>query len=169
MKECLDPANFNCPGQIVVSGNKAIIEWLRENYSPEALSGEKPQRVKFIPLKVSAPFHSSLMKPAEIEMRNYLAEVPFSDSSHPIVQNFSAEPISHAAQLRENIIRQISAPVRWVECVEKLQQMGAQHFVELGCGKVLSGLVKKIGGENIHTHQLNSLDELKNLEKALQV
>lgn len=164
----LDPANFNCPGQVVISGSKSLIDWLIANYSDEAFAEEKPRRIKFIPLNVSAPFHSSLMKPAETQMRDVLEGVTFSDSDYPIIQNFSAEATRNGQVLRENLIRQISAPVRWVECVEKLVQLGGKRMIEMGCGKVLTGLVKKIDGSNIESFNINSMIELNALEKALQ-
>ena len=164
----VEPANFNAPGQIVASGQSQAIEWLQKNYSPEAFTGEAPRRLKFIPLKVSAPFHCSMMQPAEEKMRKTLEDTPFQDSAYPIVQNFTADPVREAAVLRENVIRQISAPVRWVECVEKLVHMGTRKVVELGCGKVLSGLAKKIDSANLETFNINSLDELKALEQQLQ-
>lgn len=164
----LDPANFNCPGQVVISGSKSLIDWLMANYSDEAFAENKPKRIKFIPLNVSAPFHSSLMKPAEARMREVLEKIIFSDSAYPIVQNFSAEATKNGQVLRENLIRQISAPVRWVECVEKLVQMGGRRMIEIGCGKVLAGLVKKIDGNNIESFNINSMIELNALEKVLQ-
>jgi [acyl-carrier-protein] S-malonyltransferase len=164
----LDPANFNCPGQVVISGSKSLIDWLIANYSDEAFAESKPKRIKFIPLNVSAPFHSSLMKPAEAQMRDVLEGITFSDSDYPIVQNFSAEATQNGQVLRENLIRQISAPVRWVECVEKLVQLGGRRMIEMGCGKVLTGLVKKIDGNNIESFNINSMIELNALEKALQ-
>jgi [acyl-carrier-protein] S-malonyltransferase len=161
----LEPANFNSPGQIVVSGHKAALEWATSNYSPDAFIGA-PQRLKIIPLKVSAPFHCSLMVPAENKMRDVLKAIPFAIPKYPVVQNYSAETTAASEQVRENLIRQIAAPVRWVECVEKLLGAGARDFVEVGCGKVLSGLLKKIANENVKSHNLNSLDELKNFEKT---
>lgn len=164
----IEPANYNAPGQIVASGQKEAVDWLAKNYSPDALSGEKPRRVKFIPLKVSAPFHCSMMKPAEEKMRKTLVDIPFADAAYPVVQNFTAEAVKEGNILRENLIRQISAPVRWVECVERLVQMGSQRVVELGCGKVLSGLAKKIDSTHLQTFNINSIEELKTLEQALQ-
>lgn len=163
----IEPANFNAPGQIVASGHAKAVEWLQKNYTPQAFSSGGPSRLKFIPLKVSAPFHCSMMKPAEEKMRRILEDTRFSDAVYPIVQNFTAEPVRESKTLRENLIRQISAPVRWVECVEKLRQMGVQKVVELGCGKVISGLVKKIDSEHLETFNINSLEELKNLENRL--
>lgn len=161
----LEPANYNCPGQIVISGKKTLIDWLQNN--AKSLDAEKFGRVKVIPLKVSAPFHCSLMEPAEKVMREVLTQINFTPARFPVVQNFTALPVTDAATLRENVIRQISAPVRWIECVEQLRGLGATKLVEFGCGKVLSGLVKKIDSGALQTFNLNSLEELKALEQAI--
>lgn len=99
----LEPANFNSPGQIVISGRAQAIEWLQVNFTKEILS-DPPARAKFISLKVSAPFHCSLMKPAEDKMREILMKLAFSDASAPVVQNFTACDVRDAATLRENLI-----------------------------------------------------------------
>jgi len=161
----LEPANFNSPGQIVISGNNKAIEWLIANFKKEVLS-EPPTRAKFIPLKVSAPFHCSLMKPAEETMRRVLTEIEFYDTATPVVQNFNAEPEKLAAQLRENLIRQVSSPVLWTKCVEKLKVLGATKTLELGSGKVLSGLIKKIDSETFQTFNFTSLEEVQLFTKA---
>jgi [acyl-carrier-protein] S-malonyltransferase len=168
----LEPANFNCPGQIVISGKKSLVDWLQTNLNlavaeSPALTGA---RIKIIPLKVSAPFHCSLMTPAENVMRAYLTDksVKFNDAAYPVVQNFVAMPVTAANALCENVIRQISAPVRWIECVEQLRSLGATKLIEFGSGKVLSGLVKKIDSTALQTFNLNSLEELKALEQLIE-
>ncbi len=163
----LDPANFNCPGQVVISGEAKILEWLQKNYVNAVFSGEPPKRMKLIPLKVSAPFHSSLMKPAEEQMKKVLIDTVFEQALYPVVQNFNAQPVRDRSELRTNLIKQISAPVRWVECIIQLQKLGCKTLIEMGCGKVLTGLVKKICGEQMATYNVNTLDEIKILEKAL--
>jgi [acyl-carrier-protein] S-malonyltransferase len=161
----LSPANFNSPGQVVISGNQKAIAWLQANFKKEALK-DPPARAKFIPLKVSAPFHCAMMKPAEDKMREVLHQAQFHDGQFAIVQNFLAEPVLKANELRENVIRQVSAPVLWSQCVLKLRDLGARRTIEFGSGKVLSGLVKKIDSENIITFNLTSLEELKAAEQA---
>lgn len=162
----LQPANFNAPGQIVISGSKKTLDWLQANYSPEKVEGG-PSRFKMIPLKVSAPFHCSMMKPAEETMAEFLAGVPFSTALQPVVQNVSAEPTIEGATLRQNLIQQITAPVRWHEGMLILKKLGGHRLVEVGSGKVLSGLAKKIDGEHWIPFNINSLDELKNFETQL--
>lgn len=159
----LEPANFNAPGQIVISGKKALIEWLQANYKPDFFQPETP-RVKLIPLKVSAPFHCSMMKPAEEKMAQVLGEMTFKEARFPIVQNVSAEEVTAGDQLRANLIRQVSSPVRWIECVQRLVQKEATQMIEFGCGRVLAGLGKKIDSDAIQTFNINSLDDLKVLE-----
>lgn len=161
----LEPANFNSPGQVVVSGRASAIEWLITNFKKEALK-EAPARAKFIPLKVSAPFHCSMMAPAEARMREVLTEMKFSNASKPVVQNFTAKPTQKAEELRENLIRQVSSPVLWTQCVEALRDtQSVSRLIEFGSGKVLAGLVKKIDSERLQTFNLNSLEELQNLER----
>lgn len=162
----VQPANINAPGQIVVSGKKTLLDWMAANFKSEMFAHSP--RVKFIPLKVSAPFHCSMMKPAEEKMALVLNDMGFLDAKFPVVQNVNAEPVREGDKLRRHLIQQISAPVRWIECVEKITQMGATQAVEVGCGKVISGLVKKIAGEKLRTWNVNSLDDLKNIETALK-
>lgn len=162
----LEPANFNAPGQIVLSGSQKLIEWLTQNFNVDKISGA-PKKVRFIPLKVSAPFHCRLMKPAEDQMRGLLEETPFQDAAVPIVQNVSANPVTKAAEIRENLIRQVSASVLWVDCVQKITALGATEAIECGSGKVVSGLVKKITEDRLKVWNVNSLEELKILETHL--
>lgn len=159
----LEPANFNAPGQIVISGKKKLVDWLIENFDKDIFEGEELGRVKFIPLKVSAPFHCSLMKPAEEKMGEVLSALNFSEASHPLVQNFTAEAHSDGESIRRNLVSQVSGPVRWIECVEKLVNMGHKKHIEFGNGKVLAGLAKKIDPD-LQVINLNNLEELKALE-----
>jgi [acyl-carrier-protein] S-malonyltransferase len=163
----LEPANFNAPGQIVISGKAKLIDWLQKNYNADFFAPETP-RCKFIPLKVSAPFHCSMMKPAETKMAVVLNEIAFSDAKFPIVANVHAKSEKSGSALRKLLIEQISSPVRWVECGEELKQSGAKKMIEFGCGRVLAGLAKKIDSENIRTFNINSIEELKALETEFQ-
>lgn len=158
----VQPANLNAPGQIVISGKKTVLDWLSVNFKAEALGIEG--RVKFIALKVSAPFHCSMMKPAEEKMAEVLGEMQFQEAKFPVVQNVSAEPVTDGAILRENLIKQVSAPVRWIESVQRITSLGATQAAEVGCGRVISGLVKKIEGEKLPVFNLNSLEDIKAFE-----
>jgi [acyl-carrier-protein] S-malonyltransferase len=160
----VSPANINAPGQIVISGKKAILDWIPAHFKPEVLSGN-PARVKFIPLKVSAPFHCPMMKPAEEKMAVVLGDTQFQDAKFPVVQNVTAEPAVKAAELRGNLVKQVTAPVRWIECVQKMKDLGINKSVEAGCGKVLAGLVKKISPE-LSVLTMNSMDDIRAFEGA---
>jgi [acyl-carrier-protein] S-malonyltransferase len=162
----VEPANFNAPGQIVISGDQRALHWLHENFTSEIFN-PAPRRAKLIPLNVSAPFHCSLMKPAEETMRQVLNDLNFAPAKWPIIQNVNAQGSTDPETLRQNIIAQVSAPVRWVECVQQLRQEGIDRLIEFGGGKVLAGLVKKIDNDRLATFNINSLDELKQLEKEL--
>ena len=159
----VEPANFNAPGQIVISGSAPLIEWLQENID-KSIFDPPIKKLRLIPLKVSAPFHCSMMKPAEEQMRQVLENIEFKPAALPIVQNTTAQPVQDPQQLRENLIQQISSPVRWVECVEELKKLGVTNCIELGSGKVLSGLVKKIDSDHLKTFNVNSIDDIKSIE-----
>ncbi|MBX3022333.1 MAG: ACP S-malonyltransferase [Bdellovibrionales bacterium] len=162
----VQPANINAPGQIVISGRKALLDWIPTNFKSDMFASNP--RVKFIPLKVSAPFHCAMMKPAEEKMAIVLGEMTFADARFPVVQNVSAEPVTSGSDLRANLIKQVSAPVRWIECTQKLTQMGADRAIECGSGKVIAGLVKKISVDALKVFNINSMDDLKLAETQLK-
>lgn len=168
MPGVLEPANYNSPGQVVVSGNADACAWLQANFKADFFAPETP-RFKLIPLKVSAPFHCSLMKPAELEMELVLGGTPFRNARWSIVQNVVATPVTAADELRANLVRQVCGSVRWTQCVQTLRDLGATKLIEFGAGKVLSGLSKKIDSENLTTFNTNSLEDLRAIEHALQV
>ncbi|MFP5520187.1 MAG: ACP S-malonyltransferase [Bdellovibrionia bacterium] len=164
----VEPANFNCPGQIVISGSQKALTWLKENFSAEKIWGENaPKRAKLIPLSVSAPFHCSMMKPAEDKMRLVLSEMEFKTPQFPILQNFVADYVTEPEKLRENLIRQVSAPVLWTQSFEKAATQGERTFIECGHGKVLNGLLKKIHNE-FQVMNTNSMEDLKIIEDFLK-
>lgn len=163
----VEPANFNAPGQIVISGSKAALDWLKDNFSAEAFNPPLG-KVRFIPLNVSAPFHCSMMAPAEEKMHLVLSSLRFSNARLPVIQNVVAEPVDDGDAICQNLIRQISAPVRWIECMEGLHHMGIRQCIELGPGKVLAGLAKKILGEHMEVYPLQALEDLKSLEAKVQ-
>lgn len=156
----LSPANDNCPGQIVISGNKKAIEWLIENFKPEMISGEV-RRAKFIPLAVSAPFHCAMMLPAEKVMGDFFSSIEFMTPQFPIVQNYTAKFVTDPSLLKSNLINQISAPVLWTQSMQTLIEKDFTQCVECGHGKVLNGLLKKINSEKFHVININSIDDLK--------
>jgi [acyl-carrier-protein] S-malonyltransferase len=130
-------ANDNCPGQIVLSGELTALSQV-----PTIAEGFSLRKV--IPLNVSAPFHSSLMMPAAQRMENVLGELVFENSSFPIIPNVTVVPETTGSILQNLLVRQITSRVRWTETIQKLQSLGVTRFVEVGAGKVLSGLVKRI-------------------------
>ncbi len=154
----LEAANFNAPGQIVISGHATALTWLEKNVD---LIPNKPARMKLIPLKVSAPFHCSLMKPAQLQMQDFLNGVTFTDPKINFIQNVSAEISRTKIQVKDLLVKQISSPVRWIECTEKIKALGATELVEVGSGQVLKGLTKKIWPEFEKFRSTNNLDDLK--------
>lgn len=163
----LSPANFNSPGQIVLSGSMKAIEWLKANFKPEIFP-EPPRRAKLIPLNVSAPFHCEMMLPAEEKMREVLTGMTFRHPEFKIVQNFTAQVEGNPEALRENLIRQVSGPVRWTESMLTLKSLGHTQCIECGAGKVVQGLLKKIDGEAFSVLSTNSLEDLKLIEDFLK-
>ena len=159
----IEPANFNTPGQVVVSGNAKALHWLQNNFKKEIFS-EQVLRVKFIPLKVSAPFHCSMMKPAEEKMKKFLFDQPFQQAEHPVIQNFTASMETDPNIIKNNLVRQISGPVRWIECMQIAKKHSIINFIECGPGKVLAGLAKKIHNE-FKVYGMNNLEDLKILEQ----
>jgi len=132
----VSPVNYNCPGQIVIAGEAAAVEAASKTIS--ALGA------KAIPLKVSAPFHSALMEPAEQKLAPHLAKTQMHAPTVPIYVNVDAVAVTTAAAARDALVRQVSRPVRWEESVERMLADGVTLFVEIGPGKVLSGLLTRI-------------------------
>jgi [acyl-carrier-protein] S-malonyltransferase len=131
------PANLNAPGQIVIAGHADAVA-----RAGELARARGAKRV--IPLSVSAPFHSPLMKPAEVRLTPVLRGLALKDPQIPVVANVDAQPKRTAAESVEALIQQVSAPVRWEDVVKRLMAEGVRTFVELGPGTVLAGLIKKI-------------------------
>jgi [acyl-carrier-protein] S-malonyltransferase len=130
-------ANYNAPGQVVISGDSAAVARVGE------MAKEAGAR-RVLPLPVSVPSHCLLMKPAAIELQNILLATQFSDSSVPVVQNADVRAYQEAEQVREALARQLWQPVRWTETIASLLNSGVDRFVECGPGKVLAGLNRRI-------------------------
>ncbi|MFN7169450.1 MAG: ACP S-malonyltransferase, partial [Pannonibacter sp.] len=135
--EVCEAANDNAPGQVVVSGHKAAVE-----RAVEIAKGKGGRRAVILP--VSAPFHCSLMQPAADAMAAALADVAIHAPVVPLVANVLARPISDPAEIRARLVEQVTGTVRWRESIEWLSGEGVDTFVEIGAGKVLSGMVKRI-------------------------
>ena len=155
------PANFNSPSQIVIAGHKEAVERAVEECKTR---GAKRAML----LKVSAPFHSTLMIPAQEQMAEPLKSVNFSDLTFPIVNNVDAAIVTSGATSREALIRQISAPVRWTESVLKLLAEGVETFVEVGPGKVLCGLVKAIAKDAGKEVKLLNVEDSASLQTTVE-
>jgi [acyl-carrier-protein] S-malonyltransferase len=138
--EVAEAVNFNDPGQTVIAGSKAGVE-----QACEALKAAGAKRA--LPLPVSAPFHSSLMKPAAEKLKLKLAEVELKAPQIPLVNNIDVAVEANAERIRDALYRQAYGPVRWVECVQALKASGVTNIVECGPGKVLAGMVKRIDAE----------------------
>lgn len=135
--EVVTPANYNCPGQIVISGTHKGIE-----IASEKLKEAGAKRV--LPLAVGGAFHSALMQPAHDELEQAIRETSFSQPSCPIYQNVDGLPHQDTDEIKQNLIAQLTAPVRWTQSVTNMLGEGVDHFTESGPGKVLQGLIKKI-------------------------
>ncbi len=134
------PANYNCPGQLVISGDIEAV-----NAACEALKAAGAKRALVLP--VGGAFHSPLMEPAREELAAAIENTVFSQPSCAIYQNVPTTAVKDAATIKENLIVQLTAPVKWTQSVENMVKDGATHFTEVGPGKVLQGLVKKIHKE----------------------
>ena len=138
--EIVVPANYNSPGQLVISGSMKGIE-----IACEALKAAGAKRA--LPLKVGGAFHSPLMEPARIELAAAIEATTFSTPVCPVYQNVDAKPYTNPSDIKSNLVAQLTSPVRWTQIVQNMVADGATTFVELGPGSVLQGLVKKIAPE----------------------
>ena len=138
--DVVEAVNFNDPLQTVIAGSKAAVD-----KACEILKAEGAKRALL--LQVSAPFHSSLMKPAAEKLKEKLAEISFAPMQIPLINNVDVAIETDVARIREALYRQAFGAVRWVECVEAIKAQGISHIIECGPGKVLSGLVKRIDAE----------------------
>lgn len=135
-------ANYNCEGQIVISGEKSAVE--------EACIKMKEAGAKrALPLQVGGAFHSPLMEPARAELAEGIAKAQFSTPVCPVYQNVTAMPSTDPEEIKANLLAQLTAPVRWTQSVRNMIAEGASEFIEVGPGNVLQGLVKKTGGNDI--------------------
>lgn len=134
------PANYNCPGQLVISGDIDAV-----NEACERMKAAGARRALVLP--VGGAFHSPLMEPAREELREALEQTPFNTPICPVYQNVSTTAIVDPETIRKNLIAQLTAPVKWTQSVQNMVKDGASEFIEVGPGKVLQGLVKKISPE----------------------
>lgn len=158
--DVVELANINCPGQIVVSGSKEgvakVIERVKEIGAKRA-----------IPLEVSGPFHSSLMRQAADRLEDKLADVNIHDASVPVVANVTARPVVDGGEISSLLVQQVYSPVLWEDSVHWLISQGVDTFVELGPGSVLSGLIKKID-KSVRILNVSGLESLEQTSEALR-
>lgn len=152
----VSPVNYNCPGQVVIAGEKAAVE-----RGIEACKAAGAKRA--VPLPVSVPSHCALMQPAAERLEAALADIELSMPAIPVVQNVSAEQAADLATLKQNLVAQLYSPVLWTRCVQQMAGKGADTLIECGPGKVLTGLNKKIDRSLTGI----SISEPAGLEKAL--
>ena len=145
-------ANDNSSGQTVLSGRIESIEKLAEELTS--------RNIRFVKLPVSAPFHCPLMSKATEQMKQIILDNEFKDPKVDIVSNVTANPVNNSKEIKKLLIDQIENPVRWRESIENIIKLGINNFIEIGPGKVLSGLIKRID-RNVKTNQVNSILDLK--------
>ena len=131
------PANYNCPGQLVISGETPAVE-----KACEALKAAGAKRALLLP--VNGAFHSPLMQPAQEKLAQAIEGVKFNNPILPIYQNVTTTPVTDPEEIKKNLIAQLTGPVKWTQTIQNMVKDGADHFVEVGQGKTLQGLIKKI-------------------------
>ncbi|MCP4604760.1 MAG: ACP S-malonyltransferase [Proteobacteria bacterium] len=155
-EDVVSPANLNTPDQIVISGSTDAVK-----RASDALADKG---AKVIPLKVSAPFHSALMEPAALKLNDVLANIEFADPATPVVTNVEARPNSDAGRIRELLVRQVTATVRWTDSMQAMLEAGVEKFIEFGPGNVLAGLARRISRDA----KVVSVNSPKGLDKAVE-
>ncbi|MCM2979753.1 ACP S-malonyltransferase [Niallia circulans] len=153
-------ANLNCPGQIVISGTTKGVE----------LAGEKAKEAgakRAIPLEVSGPFHSELMKPAAEKFASVLDGLQLTDAKIPVIANVTAAPIQDYAEIKAKLVEQLYSSVLWEDSVRKMLDLGVDTFIEIGPGKVLSGLIKKID-RKVKVYAVNDIETSSKVAEELK-
>jgi [acyl-carrier-protein] S-malonyltransferase len=158
----VEAVNFNAPAQVVIAGHKAAVE-----KACEVAKAKGAKRA--LPLPVSAPFHSSLLKPASDQLREYLSSVNVQVPVIPVINNVDVAVVNEPAGIKDALVRQAAGPVRWVESVQAMAAQGVTHVIECGPGKVLAGLTKRIDGNLVGASVFDpaSLEETLKLVAAV--
>jgi len=148
-------ANINAPGQIIVAGTRDPLEGFARDM--------RQKQVKTVPLRVSGPFHTPLMEPAVADLKQALADVHISPARAPVYANCTGQPETQPDVIAQNILSQLTGPVRWVETIQRMADAGARLFVEVGPKQVLSGLIARIlpGASCINVSGPDSLEKLR--------
>jgi len=152
--EILSPANFNCQGQIVIAGHSNAVQRAIERVKQEG------KRATLLP--VSAPFHSPLMKPAGARLERALEEITVRDLNVPVVTNVEAEINTSKDRVKPLLVAQVSSPVRWEESMRRMIKEGIEQVLEIGPGKVLSGLMKRIDPKI----EIKNIEDIQTLKKV---
>ena len=152
-------ANDNADGQVIVSGDKKSVDLLKSNL--------QQKKIKSIPLKVSAPFHCSLMRPAAEKMKNKILSTKFKEPALEIVCNVTAKPEKNAETIKKLLIEQIYSSVKWRESMIHVNESGVSNFIEIGPGKVLSGMIKRTIKDS-NCFSINSIADIKKLLDELK-
>lgn len=150
-------ANYNCPGQIVITGEKEAVE-----RAGESLKEAGARRI--IPLNVSGPFHSGMLEGAGEKLGEALAEVKLHEFTVPYVANVTAQYVTETSEVKELLVKQVSSPVRWQQCVERMLADGVDTFIEIGPGKTLAGFMRKIDRKA----KVLNVEKVEDLEKAVK-
>ena len=158
--EVVDPANFNSPGQVVISGHTAAVERASQ------LAREAGAK-KVVPLSVSAPFHSSLMRPAGERLQAVLENMEIGKIAIPVIANVTGKPYRSENEIVEMLVRQVSSPVLWEQSMETMRDLGVEKIVELGPGKVLSGLFKRFD-RSFETVSLQTFEDILKFRETLE-
>lgn len=153
-------ANLNCPGQIVISGSRKGVELA-------SIKAKEAGAKRVLPLDVSGPFHSSLMKPAAQKLADVLDKMTINDAGIPVIANVSADGMTDSEEIKQKLIEQLYSPVLWEDSVNKMIELGVDTFIEIGPGKVLSGLVKKIN-RSVKTFSISDQESLLATVEALK-
>lgn len=152
-EQLIEPANINSPGQIVVSGHKSLIDELVKK-------GKELGAKRVLPLAVSGPFHSSMMKVIEEDFANFINQFEWHNANYPVVQNVNAKGETDAEVIKRNMVKQLYSPVQFIQSTKWLINQGVDHFIEIGLGKVLSGLIKKIN-RDVKITSIQTLEDVK--------
>jgi [acyl-carrier-protein] S-malonyltransferase len=156
--EVVEAVNYNAPAQVVIAGHKGAVE--------RACDAAKAKGAKrALPLPVSAPFHSTLLKPASDRLRDYMEKLTFAAPQIPLINNVDVAIMRDVVGIKDALVRQAASPVRWVETVQKMAAEGVTHVVECGPGKVLAGLTKRINGDLMG----EAITDQTSLDKVLEL
>ena len=153
----IEIANYNSPYQIVVSGKSEVIEKL-------LILGEEEEEINIVPLKVSAPFHSSLMKKAKENLASYIENINIQEPKIPIICNVTAEYVKNKEEIKNALIEQVTHPIKWMDIIKKINSEGINYFIEVGPGNVLKKLIKQI----LPKVRVYNVCDSKSLEKVIK-